>query len=241
MRRSRRAPLVAALAAVLVLALALTWAGPAAARVAQGDDRSPEQIQERAHQVLDRDEFKDQTTILQRILDWIGDHIPTPDTSSAGQAGSGLVGNIVLLVVAAALVFGLVKVVQSIRRMPPKARDPGPVLDVEERRAAKAWRRDAEEHEAEGRWREAMLARYRELVTTLIDDGALVDVPGRTSGEFRVELAASQPSHAGAFTEATDLFERAWYGAEPTGPAENARFRALAEQVPRRDRELVGA
>jgi hypothetical protein len=243
MRRSRKASTVAALAAavVLTMALAMVWAGPAAARVAQGDDRSPEQIEQRARQVLDRDEFKDQTTILQRILDWIGDHVPTPDTSSAGQGGSGLVGNIVLLVVAAALVFGLVKVAQGIRRLPPKARDPGPVLDVEERRPAKAWRRDAEEHEAAGRWREAMLARYRELVTTLIDAGALVDVPGRTSGEFRVELAAAQPSHATAFTEATDLFERAWYGAEPTGPEENARFRALAAQVTAPDRPLVDA
>src|SRR5690349_24015139 len=55
---------------------------------------------------------------------------------------------------------------------------------------------------------------YTTLFRSLIDDGALVDVPGRTSGEFRAELAVAQPAHADAFTDATDLFERAWYGAE---------------------------
>ena len=33
------------------------------------------------------------------------------------------------------------------------------------------------------------------------------------------------------FTEATYLFEDAWYGDEPTGRAENERFRALADAV----------
>ena len=225
--------MVAALVALLSLA-----AG--ASGVVAGDGRSPEQVQARARQILDRSEFKDQTTLLQRVLDWLGDHIPTPSTST-GEAGSGLVGDLVLLGVAAVLVYALVRVVRSIRRQPPKEREPGPVLDVEERRTASALRREAEEHEAAGRWREAMLARYRELVTTLIDRRVLTDVPGRTSGEYRDEIAEARPGSAAAFTEATDLFERAWYGAEPTGAEQNARFRALSGQVTSRAADLVDA
>jgi hypothetical protein len=219
----------------------LTVAGGAVARAA-GDDRSPGQVRDRARELLSRDEFKDQTTVLQRVLDWIGDHFPSlPSASSAGSGGSGLVGDIVLLAVAATLVYALIRVARAIRRHPRKARPDEPVLDIEERRSARSWRREAEELEAAARWPEAMLARYRELVTDLIDDHLLADVPGRTSGEYRIEYAEIRPVRADEFTEATDLFERAWYGAEPTGLEENRRFRELSAQVTEAAGERVDA
>ncbi len=57
----------------------------------------------------------------------------------------------------------------------------------------------------------------------------LRDVPGRTAGEFRVELAASmhRSRRRLAFSGASELFERAWYGDVPTGPAESELFRRL--------------
>jgi hypothetical protein len=86
-----------------------------------------------------------------------------------------------------------------------------------------------------------MLARYRELVTALVDDHVLADVPGRTSGEYRLEYAGARPARADEFAEATDLFERAWYGAEPTGPEENQRFRELSAEAVRAAGERVDA
>ncbi|MEY2588305.1 MAG: hypothetical protein QOJ67_289 [Acidimicrobiaceae bacterium] len=233
MPRSGRVAAVAAplVVATLAAAGAAVAAVTAAAAGAAGDDRSPATVRDRAREVLGRDEFKDQTTLPQRVIEWIGDHFPTTSASSQGRGGSGLVGDVVLLVAAGGLVYLLVKVVRSIRRHPPRARPDSAVIDVQERRTAAAWRKQAEALEAEGRWRDAMLARYRELVTGLVDQGVLADVPGRTSGEYRVELAELRPGLGAAFTEATDLFERAWYGGEATGAAENQRFRALAAEV----------
>jgi hypothetical protein len=231
-----------ALAASLVAALLVLCTIAGGVAKAAGDDRSPGAVRDRARELLDRDEFKDQTTVLQRVLDWIGDHLPSPPSASeAGSGGSGLVGDIVLLAVAAALVYALVRVARAFKRHPRRARPDEPVLDVEERRSARSLRREAEELEAAARWREAMLARYRELVTTLVDDHVLADVPGRTSGEYRLEHAAARPARADDFAEATDLFERAWYGGEPTGPEENQRFRELSAAVAHAAAEQVDA
>jgi len=85
-----------------------------------------------------------------------------------------------------------------------------------------------------------MLARYRELVGTLVDDRVLSNVPGRTTGELRLELAAEVPEAAGWFDEATTLFELPWYADVVTGAEQSHRFSSLAERVldaaARRDR-----
>ena len=57
------------------------------------------------------------------------------------------------------------------------------------------------------------------------------DLPGRTSGEYRADVAATLPAAAADFAAATELFEQAWYGDVTTGPDESARFRHLADLV----------
>ena len=67
-----------------------------------------------------------------------------------------------------------------------------------------------------------------------------LDTIPQTPGEYRIDLARIMPDEAPPFAAATDLFERAWYGDETTGPEENQRFRACAEQVvAAADRALV--
>ncbi len=99
------------------------------------------------------------------------------------------------------------------------------------RRGAAEWRADAEAAERAGQWRQALRCRYRALVAELADRGLVEEVAGRTAGEYRVELATSAPSAAPSFAGATELFERAWYSGWPTGEAEAARFRGLADEV----------
>ena len=90
---------------------------------------------------------------------------------------------------------------------------------------------DAERLEAEGEWKLALRARYRELVRTLTDRRQLPDVAGRTTGELRVDLDRTTPAASADFDVACLLFELAWYADVPTGVDENARFREAATGV----------
>ena len=101
------------------------------------------------------------------------------------------------------------------------------VIDVDGPEGEAAARR----HEAAGEWKEGLRCRFRGLVERLIARGAIPDVPGRTAGEFRIDLRETLPDAAADFAGAADLFERAWYGDLPTGPDEAARFEGLAERV----------
>jgi hypothetical protein len=99
------------------------------------------------------------------------------------------------------------------------------------RRTAADWRAEAVEREREGDWRGGLRCRYRALVAELADRGLVDEVPGRTAGEYRREVAGSVPDAAADFAGATDLFERAWYGNRSTGADDSARFGSLAERV----------
>ena len=82
--------------------------------------------------------------------------------------------------------------------------------------------------ESEGAWKQAIRARYRLLVRTLIDGGQLPDIAGRTTGELRSDIETTIPGALESFDEASTLFELPWYADVETGPAENERFKELA-------------
>jgi hypothetical protein len=98
-------------------------------------------------------------------------------------------------------------------------------------RSAADWRAEAAVHEAAGRWRDALRARYRALVADLAGRGLIEEIPGRTSGEDRGMVDRSAPAVAGPFDEATSLFEETWYGDRRSGPDDQARFDQLAGRV----------
>jgi hypothetical protein len=59
----------------------------------------------------------------------------------------------------------------------------------------------------------------------------LDDLPGKTTGEERVEVTHAMPTVGEQFREATTLFDEAWYGDAPTGPTEAARLKHLSATV----------
>jgi hypothetical protein len=132
--------------------------------------------------------------------------------------------------------IAVVFAVRSIRRTRRAAGDE--VDDAERsstrrrrREAEVDWAREAEQLEAEGRWRDAMRARYRALVGDLANRRVVDPSASRTTGEHRREVGAAAPAAAPDFDGAAELFDRAWYGNLPTGPEEAARFRQLARTV----------
>ena len=175
----------------------------------------------------------------QRALDWVlrqlerlfgGDGDPSGVGSGGGAGGSAWL-TIVLLVLAAVLVVVVARALRGTWVRRRRVADDDLDVDVEGRRSAAAWDELARRLEAEGRWKEAMRARFGSLVERLVERGIVADLPGRTTGEYRQEVSGALPEVGPAFAEASELFDRAWYGDLPTGPDEAGRFTADAERV----------
>ena len=196
----------------------------------------PGPVNDQVRRVMSAGAYDYTPSVLQRFLDWIGgffDDLFNVGVGGGGAFGGGIGGVVAWLMIAAAVVAIIAVVVVAVRQRlrVGRAEVERGVAEVEHRRPAGDWRRDAEAHEAAGEWKEAMRARYRELVRTLVDRRQLPDVAGLTTGELRGELAATTPDASAPFDVASGLFESAWYGGRSTGPAENQQVRAAAAQV----------
>ncbi|MEY2452135.1 MAG: hypothetical protein QOD92_1709 [Acidimicrobiaceae bacterium] len=203
------------------------------------DSPSAGEIRQHAHDILQRSEFQRQESLLDRFFGWLGDLFSNITFGLGG--GPGFLGNLVAIAILAGIVVLLVLLVRALlgrTRLPTPDADDELTIELEDGREAIDWRRDAEQFEAAGQWREAMRARYRELVRSLIEDGVLDDVPGRTTGEYRGEFVDARAAHAAPFIELTEIFEAVWYGGLDTDAADNKRFRELADAA--RRRETVG-
>lgn len=184
-----------------------------------------DEVRQLADEILARPEFvQPEPSLLERARSWFEDLIGRVlEAAFSGGAGS-LIGWVVLLGAVAAIIWfatRLGRTVQVDRRV-------GVRLEGVHRRTPAEWRAEAEDHEASGDWKLALRGRYRALVGDLIADRLLEDIAGRTTGEYRRDLAVRAPDRSPAFDEATELFELAWYADRPTGPDENRRFQALA-------------
>lgn len=198
----------------------------------------PHQVSDQVREVMARKEFRYDKSLLDRIGDWISRQLDRLFGGVEGPAGGAAFGGgagslVAWLVIVVALVAIVATVVYVLRKRVRRPEPDEPVLDseIEHRSPASRWRREAEHHEAAGEWKDALLARYRELVRTLVDRRQLPDVPGRTTGELRADLRRSTPEAAEPFDAATLLFELAWYADRPTAADENADFRRLAAEV----------
>ena len=251
-RPVRRAAAGVLVAAVVGLTASVGSATPAPAALspralplalAQADDGglptpepSPDQARRDADEILARPEYQEPPkTLLEKVGDWIGEQLQKLFSSFTGGSGGGLAW-VILAVLVGVAIFLLTRVrggVFSRRRVED---EPLFQTSVEARRSPVEWLDEAERLERSGDWKGGLRARYRALVGGLIVEQILRDIPGRTTGEYRIEMRRSGGPVAGAFAEASTLFERAWYGDEPTGPAESQQFKALAEHITREAR-----
>jgi hypothetical protein len=200
---------------------------------------SPGEVRDAAAQILRDPAYRASgPSVLERVLRWIGGRLDSllPD-QLGGSGGPGAV--VVWVLVVLVLALALRAVVRSgWRPRRPRHRRDGAHDDLPEFRLAAqhdaaAWRAEAERLEAARAWRQAVHARYGELVAVLVERGVLVDVPGRTSGEYRAEFDAVTPvpANARAFARATDVFERAWYTDAPVDANDVATIRSAAADV----------
>ncbi len=208
--------------------------------ILQDPSTDPAQLTDEVRRVMERDEFRYDPSWFDRLSDWIGRQLErlfgqqTAGSASGASFGGGIGAVLawILILVAVAAVAAVVAyvVLHRVRRVRP---DDGPdtEIEIEHRRSAREWRDDAQRLEADGDWKGALRARYRQLVRTLVDRGQLPDVAGRTTGELRDDLGRSTPDASAAFDTACVLFELAWYAHVPTGPDESEQFRNAADEV----------
>lgn len=193
---------------------------------------STDEADRRADEILDDPKFDEPPkSVVERVLEWILeqlDKIPFPDIGAPGGGGGEILGWVLLFVLAVLAAFLLSKTRLSRRR---RHDEPDFLVDAEVARSQHEWVGEAERYEADGQWKQALRCRFRALVGALVDRGVVRDIPGRTTGEYRIEVSRNAPPVAAPFAAAAELFDRAWYGDEPTGEVENRRFRALADEV----------
>jgi hypothetical protein len=203
-----------------------------------GDPVDPAVVADDVRGVLARPEFRYEPSLLDRLGDWLGEQIdrllgPLQLPGGAGTFGGGAGSVIAWLIIVAAVVAVVATityvVVNRVRRVPVD--EPELTSEVEHRLPADHWAAEAERLEAEGRWKEALRARYRELVRRLVDRDQLPDMAGRTTGELREDLERSTPTASGSFDRATLRFELAWYADVPATAEDTRSFRSEAATV----------
>ena len=160
-------------------------------------------------EVLSRPEFQPAQPswwerVLQSVLDFLARWL---EALGAGGRGS-ILGTIVLLAAAVALVILVVRFTRSVRGVPAVR----VAVDEHIGRSPRQWLEEAKSHEAAGRWRDAIRCRYRATLAEMAAGGLVEEVAGRTSGEYRATVEQDVPAAAQPFARVTLAFEEAWYG-----------------------------
>ncbi len=171
---------------------------------------------------------------------------PTPPTAGGGGGIDLSFVSLLLWVLLIAAVIALVYMVlrsaakksgRSRKRQKPVGEEGDDDLverdavAVDRSREPVNWRTEAEQHRLAGRYRDALRCRYRALVGDLARRGLIDEIPGRTTGEERVQLMSVTPAASAPFNSAADLFDGAWYGQLAVDAADDDHFQALERDV----------
>ncbi len=187
------------------------------------------QARDAARDILSRPEFhRPGPSIIERVERWVSEAISRVLDAISGVAGGGVIASVILIAAVALVVVMLLRFGKGVQADAPR---PAARVRTGRGRTAEEWRAEATQHEAAGRWRDALRCRYRALVAELAGNGLLDDVPGKTTGEEREDIARAVPDASPPFADATLLFDEVWYGDAATGPEDAERLRALSESV----------
>lgn len=188
----------------------------------------PAGVRDAARHILSSPAFRTPSKpLLDRARDWVFHQIGRVISNLASGGAGSTIGIAIVILAAIAIVFVVSRYSRTVR---PDAAHRLPALVVE-RRPARDWLADAAAYEQAGAWRDAVRCRYRALVAELAGRGILDEVPGTTAGEYRQVVSRRAPTVGRPFGQASELFERAWYGDEPGGAQEAGQLRRLADDV----------
>lgn len=179
----------------------------------------PETVRELARSIVAEPPFRDAAAgplrrALQRILDVVGDLLGNALGTVATVPGVAWA-----IAVVGLLALGLV--VWRATRGAALGRGQDVVVPPSAaRRPASEWAADADRLAAAGQLEAALRARYIAAVVTLIAQGVVDDVPGRTIRELDAELATRAPSIAPEMARAGSRVEAVVFGDQATSTAD---------------------
>ncbi len=153
---------------------------------------------------------------VRRIFEWIGDRMPSVEANPNVPAGGVSAVGYLMIGVLVVLLIGLI--VLAVRRwvsMPGREQsaDDGPTVVTEELDDPEALASEADGLLADGRYREALLATYRQTVAELVVRNWVPRRRSRTTGELQVDVATGLSGVTADFASLTRAFEEAWFGA----------------------------
>ena len=213
----------------LPVPLASTRAGaPCApgADVPATPDASP--AREAAERELARPEYQAQETLWARLWRWIMEHLdPGNVMVGAPRWLSILIIVVVVLALTAVLVFLLSRITRVRRARTNRA------LFADDDRSSTTLTRAADDAAGRGDWATAVVERFRAIIRSLDERGALEDYPGMTAHEAATIAAAVVVDLADDLHRAGALFDAVRYGEVVSTPEQDAWMRELAEAVRR--------
>lgn len=165
--------------------------------------------------------------LLQRAIRWLTRRL---DDGLAAAADAPAVSAFLGMVVALALIVGLMMLVSRIRRTARAAEEQRPALPEEAIPAAQV-RERAGVAFAEGRYADALVDGYRALALRWIERGRIEDVPQATAHELAGALETEFPDDRAAIAHAADLFDEALYGEHPIDEQQAADMLSLADDL----------
>lgn len=178
-----------------------------------------------------------------------------PDLSDGPDVGggAGFFGTLLVIVLIAALVLGIAWLVSKwmsgqrvdIDDVDDDMSDLDDSIDevvdarvIDHETPPDRWRRRAVAARDENDFRESVRCEYRALVGDLARAGHVDEIPGRTSGEARAQVAELAPDLgergrdvASQFDVAADTFDSAWFDDGEVTDADDARFVAASRSV----------
>lgn len=185
-----------------------------------------DQARRAAEEELAKPVYHQATSLWQRIWQWLSQHL---DPRAAVPGAPSWLSTLLVVLLVVALLLALVALITRVTWARRVARSNTPLF--EDDRDAAALTRAADAAAVRGDWATAVVERFRAVVRSLDERGAIEDYPGMTAHEAARLAARPLGTLAPQMDEAAGLFDSVRYGrVEPT-PSQDTWMREFADRV----------
>ena len=194
-------------------------------------EKEPEEIRQVADDILRKSEYLEpEEGLAGRLLGWILDRLDGLfGDATPGAPGGFPIGWVLLGLIAVVTIWMLYRVMP--RHAISKTREDVTVdTEVRARSSRADWLDLARAAERDGRFRDAVHARYRAIVAGLLDRDELPQDDGATSGEYTQAFDVGPPRGT-SFQAATGRFEDVWYGGAEANKGDVLELEVLDDDV----------